>query len=142
MPLKQRASGKAISTPAGIGLGLLLSMMVTVGGAAILAWLVSGERIGEGVIGYGAMAILLLSSLLGALLAANRIKHLRVQMCLISGAAYYLTLLAITALFFGGQYQGMGVAAILVLVGSGAAALAGLRGSKGKQIKFKKKAYR
>lgn len=142
MPVKQRASGKAISTPAGIGLGLLVSMTVTLGGAAILAWLISGERMGEGVIGYGAMVILLLSSLLGALLAANRIKRLRVQMCLISGAAYYLTLLAITALFFGGQYQGMGVAAIMVLLGCGTASLVGLRGGKGKRLKFRKKAYR
>ena len=142
MPVKQRASGKAISTPAGIGLGLLASVTVTVGGAAILAWMVSGERMGGDAIGYGAMVVLFLSSLLGALLAANRIKRLRVQMCLISGGAYYLTLLGITALFFGGQYQGMGVAAILVLVGCGTAALVGLRGGKGKQLKFRKKAYR
>jgi hypothetical protein len=40
-----------------------------------------------------------------------------------SGAGYYLTLLAMTALFFGGQYQGMGVTLGLVLAGAGTATL-------------------
>ena len=142
MSVKLKLSGKALSTPGGIGLGLLASMAVTFCGAAILAWLVAGERLGENVIGYGAMVILLLSSLLGALLAANRIKRMRVQMCLVSGGVYYLTLLAMTAMFFGGTYQGMGVAALMVFAGCGAAALIGLRGRKGKQMKFKRRAYR
>ena len=33
----------------------------------------------------------------------------------LAGVCYYLTMLAMTALFFGGQYQGMGVSAIIVL---------------------------
>ena len=142
MSVKLKRSGKALSTPVGIGLGLLASMVVTFIGAAILAWLVAGEKIAENTIGYGAMTILLISSMLGALFAANGIKRMRVQMCVTSGGVYYLSLLAITALFFGGAYQGMGVAALAVFVGCGMAALIGLRNGKGKQVRFKKKAYR
>jgi dolichol kinase len=56
--------------------------------------------------------------------------------CLISGMIYFCVLLSITALCFGGQYQGIGVTGLVVLCGSCCAGLMGLRekkqGRKGK----------
>ena len=49
-------------------------------------------------------------------------------MCLAAGGGYYLCLLAITALFFGGQYQGVGVTALMVLGYTRAEAQTALKG--------------
>ena len=81
-------------------------------------------------IGYGAMIILLAASTIGASISAWKIKRLRLQVCLLSGVAYYAALLCITALFFGGQYQGMGVTALVVLAGTGVAILLSTREKK------------
>ena len=63
------------------------------------------------------MVVVALAAAVGAWVSASLIKRLRLQMCMLSGACYLLTLLAITALFFGGQYQGIGVIAIVILFG-------------------------
>ena len=77
-------------------------------------------------------------TLAGAAVAVGKIKRRRVYVCLLSGGIYYGILLAMTALFFGGQYQGMGVTALLVLAGSGLVALLGLRGEKGAKPRRRK----
>ena len=115
--VKIKVSGKALGIPAGIAIGDLVSLIVSIAGAAVSAWLVSSEKIGEGGIGYAAMIVVALAAAVGAWVSASLIKRLRLQMCMLSGACYLLTLLAITALFFGGQYQGIGVIAIVILFG-------------------------
>ena len=111
----KKRSGTALSIPTGLGVGLLIGLSVTIAGAALTAWLIATEKIGEGSAGYAAMVILALSAGLGALTAVYLIKKQRLQVSMLSGVCYYLALLAMTALFFGGQYQGMGVSAIIVL---------------------------
>lgn len=120
---KQKVTGKAMSIPAGISLAAGISILTTLVFSWLLAWLVITGRVGENAIGYGAMAILLMASYLGAILAAARVKHRSMMVCALSGAAYFLCLLACTALFFGGQYQGIGVSALIITVGSVGAAL-------------------
>ena len=44
-----------------------------------------------------------------------------------SGLLFWATLIAITALFFGGQYDGMLVTGLVILAASGIVALTGLR---------------
>lgn len=112
---KKKVKGAAMSLPAGLGVGLLISLVITVAGAAITAWLIASEKIGEGSSGYAVMLILALAAGLGALGAVYFVKKQRLQVCMLTGVSYYLSLLAMTALFFGGQYQGMGVSAIVVL---------------------------
>ena len=112
---KKKRSGTALSIPAGLGVGLLVGLVVTVAGAAFTAWLIAAEKIGEGSTGYAAMVILALAAGLDALSAVYLIKKQRLQVSILAGVCYYLTLLGMTALFFGGQYQGMGVSAIIVL---------------------------
>ena len=125
----------------GILIGVLVSIGVTLISASILAWFIATEKMSENMISYGAMVVLLLSALLGSGVAIARIRRLRVQVCLITGGIYYLVLLAMTALFFEGQYQGMGLTAILVLVGSGLVALLGIRDKKSRKNKIKKHAF-
>ena len=138
--MKLKKSGKTIGIPAGIAIGTLISLVVSIVGAAVSAWLVSSEKIGEGGIGYASLIIVALATVGGAWFSVSMIKRLRLQMCMLSGACYFLCLLGMTALFFGGQYQGIGSVAIAVICGSGIVALAPM---KKNQFKRKhKRAYR
>ena len=127
MVTKRKANGRAMSLPAGVGIGTAAALGWTLAAAAILAKLMDLERLPEDAVGYGAMVILLVAGFLGAVTAFAKVKGKRLQVSLITAAAYYLSLLSMTALFFGGQYAGMGVTALVILGGSGTAILLGLR---------------
>ena len=101
--------------------------------AAILAKLMESGTLPEEAVGYGSMIILLSGSFLGALLAFGKVKCKRLQVSLLTAAGYYLSLLAVTALFFGGQYTGMGVTGLLIFGGSGASVFLGMGTGKGKK---------
>ena len=134
--MKMKASDKAIGIPTGIALGTLISVLISLGGAAVTAWLVSTENVGEGSFGTAAMVIVALAAAVGAWLCSTVIKRLRLQMCLLSGACYFLSLLGMTALFFDGQYQGIGKIAIVILC---ACTIIAFLPSKNKPFKAKMK---
>ena len=124
MKLAQKGSGRAMSMPGGIAFGEAVSLTVTLLGAALLAKLVESEKMAEENIGYGVMVILVLASFAGAAVASRKIKHQHLLVCSSAGVVYMASLLAMTALFFGGQYSGVGVTALLVLCGTGLAVFA------------------
>lgn len=128
MVANRKVTGTASSIPAGLALGAAVSLAITLAGAWIFAYLIAGEILKESSIGYCAMAIILLASVVSAAVAVGRIKRRRVYICGLSGLIYFGILLSMTALFFGGQYQAVGITALLILAGSGAVALLGLRG--------------
>lgn len=142
MVLNKKVTGKAVAMPTGLALGTGICLLITLAGAAVLAWLVNGESLGENGIGYGAIIILGLSSVCGAWTAAGSIKRRRVQVCMLTGLLYYLVLLAMTALFFGGQYQGMVVTAVVIFIGSGTVSLLGVKGKSVRKMSKLHKAYR
>ncbi len=123
----QKPTGRALSIPSGIAMGTCLSMMVTFFSCAVLAWMVDNEKMQWEKIGYGIMVVILMASFWGSLLSFQKIKRQRLMVCLLSGAVYLAVLLSLTALFFGGQYQAVGVTSALILAGSGAAGLLGVR---------------
>lgn len=136
---KGKPTGRAMSMPAGLAVGGLTSLGVTLAGVAVLAWLIHGERMEMESIGYGILVLLLIASYLGAITAFRKIRRRRMLVCAASGAVYLGSLLCIPALFFGGQYSGIGVTTLLVLAGSGCAGLLGLRQGRGvgrKKIKL------
>lgn len=118
-----RRTGRAMSFSAGVlagtgsAIGILFLMI------ALTAKLVSGEAIREENMGYGIMAALLLSSFIGSFTACGAVKRRKLAVCASVCAAFTGTLLAITALFFGGQYEGIGVTLLLAAGGSASAAL-------------------
>ena len=130
MTANQKITGRASSIPGGLALGGLISMIITVAGAMVSAWLIGNEKIREEQIGYCSMFILLASSFFGAWAASEKIKHRRLYVCILSGIIYYGLLLSITALFFGGQYQAMGVTAIVIFGSSMCAALVRPKGKR------------
>lgn len=138
MVRNRKVTGNAASMGAGLALGAAVSMAVTIAFSLLTAKLVDSGSLAESGIGYAAMGILLLSSILGAMTAIRRIKRQRLVVCLASGGIYYALLLSMTALFFGGQYTGMGVTALVVAGGCGAVILAGMgQGGAGRKRKIK-----
>ena len=124
--------------PKGLGISLIVSLGSTVIGSAIGAWLLNSGRIGEGNIGYITMILLLVSSFLGALVATRLINKKRMLVCLCAGSVYLLSLLGITALFFGGIYSGVGESALVILAGVLSVALIALKGNKSTKNRIKK----
>lgn len=117
MTVNRKPSGRAVSIPAGLLWGLLFGWVITLLGALITAKLVDKEVLPEQGIGYGAMVTLIVSSFLSAKIAMTKIKRLKLQVSLMSGGLYLMTLMAVTALLFGGQYTAVGVTSILILCG-------------------------
>lgn len=114
----RKPTGRAMSVPAGLAVGALTGVAVTLIGSALLAYLINREQIPVTALGYGTMVILFLASAAGSALAAGKIKHLHLQVSLMTGGVFFLILLGINALFFGGQYRGIGVTAAAILAGS------------------------
>ena len=133
-----KATGKAYSMSGGLVIGTLMSLGVTLLGAAVLAKLIDGEILLENSIGYGIMVILVAASYLGAMMSYSKIKRQQLVVCMAAGLIYFLVLLSITALFFGGQYSAVGVTALLILCGCGLAVLSGTHKNRGgKRLKMK-----
>lgn len=138
MVANRKVTGKAMSMPGGLAMGGLVSLAVTIVGSVLTANLILREVIEADSVGYCSVAILLLSSVLGARIAVKSIKHRRLYVCALSAAIYYAVLLSITALFFGGQYRGMGVTALVVMAGAGTVALMGTGGKSNRKSKRKR----
>ena len=116
---KNKLSGKTMGIPGGLAIGTLLSIVITISGAMIIAALLNTEKVGEGSTGFLTMIIHGISSISGAWAAMALVKRLRLQICILTGVCYYLILLGMTALFFDGQYSGLGLTALIVLLGCG-----------------------
>lgn len=127
-----------ISIPLGLALGAGTSLAVAFLGTALLAWLIGNERLPEERMSIAVPAVLLVAGIVGAWMAASKTKHKRLPVCLGSGLVFFLVLLSLTALFFGGQYEGLMINGAAVLLGSGVMALLGLRGQRGNSRRRKK----
>ena len=130
MAVKPSTQIKMGNIPRGISVGLAVSLLCTVLGSAIAAWLLATEKIGEGSVGYITVILLLLCSMLGALASFTSIRQKRLPVCLISGGAYLLLLFGINALFFRGTYSGVGESVLVILAGVLTVAILGLKDTK------------
>lgn len=118
MMTTKKTKGTAVSIPAGVTIGVCVSLSITLILAAMLTWIVSKGKVDENVVGYISVGILLFSAILGTLTSSVKIKRRRMLVCCETGALYFASLLAITAIFFGGNFRGIGVTAIVILIGS------------------------
>lgn len=139
MTVNQKVTGTASTIPAGLGLAALVSLGITAALSALTAWLILGETLPEESVGYCTMGILLLSAAAGAATAICRTKRLRFQMGMAAGGIYFLCLIAVTALFFGGIYDGVGVTALMILCGCGLVILLGPGGQNRAGCRRRKK---
>lgn len=142
MVRNQKPTGRAMSMPGGVLVGTAVSVILTLAAVAILAKMIDMEMMEWESVGYGIMLTLIVASSLGAVAACSKIKRQILAVSLWNGLAYLGTLLAATALFFGGQYEGIGVTALLILGSSVAAGLLLLRKREGKRRIGKKVLHR
>lgn len=142
MVVKKKSGRRQASLPIGIAFGAGTSLLLALLGAALLAWLMNQERLPEENVGIAAAIVLLAASLLGSWLATGKTKEKRLIVCMSSGLLFFLLLLSCTALFFGGQYQGLVRNALAILLGCGIPALLGLKGEGRKKSRLKKYASR
>lgn len=135
MVTNRKPSGRAATIPIGLLTGGIVALISTLALTALLAKLMEGEILPEENIGYGVMIMLLVSAFLGSATACIRVKRQFLMTAALSGVVYILLLLSITALFFGGQYSGVGVTVLLVCCGSLLAAMVFSRGGKGRKTR-------
>ena len=126
------STGRALSMPTGLATGLSIGLATTVILSALLAKLVSTEKVEWGSVGYGIMIILLITSAIDSKATYFMIKRRKLIGCFLAGLLYWLSLIMITALFFGGQYDGMGVTGVVVFCGSAIVCLLESKGEKRK----------
>ena len=115
MITNKKPTGRAASMPKGLFLGAMVSLLITILSAIVIAKLVNSEYLQEAKIGYGIMLSIMVSSFSGSMLATFQVKRRILLVCMLSGILYFLILLSITAIFFGGQYEAVGVTGILVM---------------------------
>jgi len=118
MTVNKKPTGRAKTMAAGLAMGGCISLGITLLEIWILAMLISKDAVAQENTGYGIMMVLLTASWIGSLTAITLIKRQKLLVAALSGLAYFCVLLAITALFFGGQYSGAGETGLLIFCGS------------------------
>ena len=138
MASKQITSKKDKGLPQALVIGLLAGVVVSLAGAALLAYLIEKESIDISGIKAGGIVIHLIGSALTCVIAYRVMKRQRIVVCALSALCYFLVQIGMTAMFFGGQYQGIGVGALAILGGGVLSILPGLisKSSGGKKIKM------
>ena len=134
--MKTIISGKSSSVPSGIMIGALLAMGITVIGSAIIAKMVDLGYIQQRNVGYGIMVMLVAASYAGVTISCKRIRRRFLMTALLTAIVYWLFLLGITALFFGGQYDAILETGLLIVCGS-VIALLSIIGHKKSTKKYK-----
>ena len=118
MVTSKKVKGRAISMPQGVGYGLATAVLISVSMIAVLVGMILAGKVNETHVGYFVMIILLLSSFNGSLLSAIRVKRRMMLVSGIVGMAYFLMLLLATAVAFGGQFEGVWMSGLMILIGS------------------------
>ncbi len=132
MAVKRKMSGRGVSIPGGIAIGVVTSVAAMLIGALVMAYLVTGETVPIDGIGFGASCILVVATALGAWIATTLTKQKKLLVCGLTAIVFYLVLLSVTAIFFDGMFSGMGITALMTVIGAGAALLPGMRKKSGK----------
>ena len=130
----KKITGRAPSFWKSAGAGVLFGALWTLACAAVLAKLLDSQILSMENVGYGSMVAVLSAVFTGATLAGKRAGHMVLQAAVISGIAYFLCLLLVNAMFFGGSYTGIGVTLILVILATSLAILAAGKG-RGKRTR-------
>ena len=133
MMRNHKVTGRALSMPAGFAIATSISLGVMLMLSAFLAKLISSEKLEWEKVGYGIAIMLLVTSMIGTKTACSIIKRRRLLTCALAGILYWVTLLIISALFFGGQFSGIGTTGILILCGSAVICMLEMKGEGGKK---------
>ena len=134
----KRNQSKATSVPITIGVGLVLSLIITVLAAVLIAMMVISERMEPGHIYFGSAATLLLASFIGALYVVLMMGEKKLLFSMVTGVAYFLVQVCVSMLFFDGMIANAWQALILVIGGSFSAGIIKMNSKKNSYRKWKK----
>lgn len=129
----KNTSGRALPVFLSVLMGTTGAIIFTLFFCAVLAKLIDGELVKQTAIVYTVPGILMAASFLGAQITCGRIGRNYLMCCLLSGFAYALSLLGITALFFDGAYHAVGATLPAALSGSVLRLLLAGRGERKKK---------
>ena len=115
--------------------GITGSFFATVAATAIFAVFISKELIAEETIDSCSTVVLLVSAITGSSIAITK-SDKKTLIGIYVGTAYLAVLMIITGIFFGAQYQMIGVTSLIVLFGCIFTAI--LRKNDGKNRRFRK----
>ena len=141
MKKASKYSPKSAAVLPGILVGAGVSLAVCLLGAALLAWLIVFEKVEEGLMQTGSMVILVLASWTGSAVAWSLVKRDCLAVCGMTAGIFYAALL-LAALTFGGQFNGMGAAGAMVLLGGAISLIPAVLGSRSGGKKYKIRAIR
>lgn len=136
MRVNRKPTGTAVSIPKGLMLGALAAATVTLLGTFLAAWVIEKGFVKWENVGYAVLVILLLSSWTGAVIAVHKVKRQKIMISMASGCIYLCLLFISAAMFFGGQFSGVGETALVILCGS---VLGIFTGNSGKQKRNRQK---
>lgn len=128
----------AAKIPAALALGLTVGMVITVIGAVITASLIQAQTVGDDAAGIAAMVTILFGAAGASLAAAGKVPQMRFAMCLAGGGIYLLGLLCSAAILFDGVKTGVVPSVAVILAGSLAVCLLGMKGSRRPKYKVPK----
>ena len=134
----KRNQSKATSVPITIGVGLVLSLIITVLAAVLIAMMVISERMEPGHIYFGSAATMLLASFIGALYVVLMMGEKKLLFSMVTGGAYFLVLVCVSMLFFVVFFANVWQALILVIGGSFSAGIIKMNSKKTSYRKWKK----
>lgn len=115
---------KAVLTGTGVA---VLSAFIC---AAVIAKLLDSEVLRMESVGYASMIAHICSVFIGTRTAMGRAGNMGQTAAMITGGAYYLCLLLVNALFFGGSFTGLGTTLVLVALAAAAAILTAGKGRR------------
>ena len=140
--MQHKATGRASSIPAGLAVGAAVSIIMTGVVCGIGGWLISAEMLSQDMIGYCALTALLISAMMGSISAWKKIRCKRFAVSLASGGMYFLVLSGITIFFFNGEFTGLVVTLITIMIGSIIPVLLSKGGAKTEKGRVHRKFYR
>lgn len=131
---KKRMVRKPRSMFHGVMLGAIVSILLSMSAIAVVAYLVSSNKLGQAAMGAIVMVIVAISTAVGGLVSSAVLKEKRGMASALTAAAYFAVLIITNVVFFGGEFQAFGKTLLMILLGVGVALLPVLRKSGGKRI--------
>ena len=116
-----------------------VSFGITILVSIFLAQLLDRQQLNWEQAGYWIMAMLFVAAFAGGKVGIAAIKRQRLAVSAMCGLLYWGLLLCMTALFFGGNYNAVLETALIIIAGSGCAAMVSLPRKKGRGRKIRKR---
>lgn len=117
MHTSKKATGRAKTIPGGLAVGTAVFFIIIVLCGIVIAKIIERQIVAENNSGYLIAAAMIISSYAGCEIAIKQCKRRLILVAILSGVVYTISLLSITALFFGGEYEAIFPTTSLIFCG-------------------------